>query len=373
MPFRPSLRSVWTLIILAVFCTGLYLWAENSRVKKRQPLYDEKLAAANLMERALRAYQESTAEKGIYEDTYDDPRLDAIIGQQFSLITTEMSVFETKLTSANPNFAAVAVQLLSEAGVRRGDLVAVGCTGSYPGLNTAVLCACEALGATPVTIASVGSSWWGASDPEFTWVDMEALLNKRGLVHSVPLAASLGGINDVAVGISQMGRDLMKDAIRRNGLTLIETATVPASIERRHHLFFDEAAGRPYKAYVNIGDGIASLGHAKNAILVHNGLNRRLPVQNYPARGLIHRFNSENVPVIHLYDVDALSREYGLGGPQVPLPPVGFGEVFMAERYNLRVSAIAAMLAITIIIVLVKLDARLFKLREAGVDPDTLM
>ena len=373
MPFRPSLRSVWTLIILAIFCTGLYIWAENSRVEKRQPFYEVKLQAANLMEHALRVYQESTAEKGIFEDSYDDPRLDAIIGQQFSLITTEMGVFESKLSSSNPNFAAVAVQLLCEAGVGKGDLVAVCCTGSFPGLNTAVLCACEALGATPVTIASVGSSWWGASDPEFTWVDMEALLNQHSIVHSVPLAASLGGINDVAVGSSQIGRDLMKDAIRRNGLKLIETATVPASIEQRHHLFVDEAAGRPYKAYVNIGDGIASLGHPKNAVLVHTGLNQRLPVKNYPARGLIHRFNSDNVPVIHLYDVETLSRDYGLGGPQVPLPPVGHGDVFLAERYDLRVSGFAAALAVIIIIVLVKLDARLFKLREAGVDPDTLM
>lgn len=373
MPFRPSLRSIWTLIILAAFCTGLYAWAENSRVKKRQPFYREKLAAANLMERCLRAYQDATAEKGIFEESYKDPRLDAIIGQQFSLITTETGIFEAKLVGANPNFAAVVVDLLGQAGVGKGDLVAVGYTGSNPGVNTAVLCACEALGATPVTIASVGTSWWGASNPEFTWVDMEALLNQRGLVHSLPLAASLGGINDLAVGLSQVGRQLMKDAVQRHDLTLIEAGSVPASIERRDHLYYEAAGGRPYKAYVNVGDGIASLGHLENAGLIRNGLNRRLPLQNYPARGLVHRFNSANVPVIHFYDIEALSREYGLGGPQVPLPPVGFGAVFMAERYNLRVAGIAAVLAIAAIVILVKLDARFFKLREAGVDPDTLM
>ena len=111
------------------------------------PFYEQKIAAANLMDRALRAYQETAAEKGVFEENYKDPRLDAIIGQQFSLITTDFSVFETKIIGANPNFAAVAVDLLTQAGVKRGDYVAVAFTGAHPGVNTAVLCACEALGA----------------------------------------------------------------------------------------------------------------------------------------------------------------------------------------------------------------------------------
>lgn len=373
MAYRPSLRSIWTLLILAVLCMGLYIWAENSRVKKQMPFYSEKLVAANLMDRALRAYQDATSELGVFREAYEDPRLDAIIGQQFSLITTEMSTFESKLIGANPNFAAIAVQLLGEAGVERGDVVAVSFTGSNPGANTAVLCACEALGVTPVTMTAVASSWWGATDPDFTWLDMESVLNKRQLVRSKPIAASLGGNEDKAVGLSQVGKQLMSEAISRNGLVYIHENTLPASIERRHHLYIEAADGRPYKAYINVGENIASLGHVANATLIKNGLNPRLPVKNYPARGLIHRFNSENVPVIHLFDIEALAREYGIGGPQVPLPTVGSGDVFWAERYSMRVAGIATALAVLVIVILVKLDSRLFKLREAGVDPDTLM
>jgi len=325
------------------------------------------------MERALRAYQEATAEKGVFTESYKDPRLDAVIGQQFSLITTEMGIFEAKLSSANPNFAAVAVDLLGQAGVGEGDLVAVGFSGSYPGVNTAVLCACEALGATPVTITAVGSSWWGANDPDFTWLDMEALLNKRELVHSRPVAASLGGLNDAAAGLSQVGRELIREAIRRNNLDFIEEKEISNSISKRFELFNAVAQDRQYKAYINVGGEAASLGHIENGELIGNGYHRRLPLQNYPARGVVHLFNSTDVPVVNFHDVEKLSRRYGLGGAQVPLPSIGRGQVFVAERYNLRVAGIAAAIAVLLIIVLVRLDSRLFKLREAGVDPDTLM
>jgi poly-gamma-glutamate system protein len=373
MPYRPSLRSVWTLITLAAVTYGLYLWCEHSRVAHRMPYFEQKVAAANLMDRALRAYQESSVEKGVFEENYRDPRLDAIIGQQFSLITTEFSVFETKIIGANPNFAAVAVDLLTQANVKKGDYVAVAFSGANPGVNTAVLCACEALGAIPVTITAVGASWWGASDPEFTWVDMEKLLNDRGIVHSKPIAGSYGGINDLAVGISQVGQDEMKAAIDRGKLTLVHETSIPASVARRYQLYQEASGGKSYAAYVNVGASVASLGHLENGRLIRNGYNRHLPLQNYPARGVVHLFNTDGVPIINFYDIAKLSRTYGLGEPSVPLPAVGEGDVFVAERYDLRVAGISAVLAIVLLVLLVWLDSRLFKLSDTGVDPDTLM
>jgi poly-gamma-glutamate system protein len=340
------------------------------------PYYNEKLEAAKLMDRALRVFEETQIVKGVFADTtstYADRRLDVVIGQQFSIITTDLGYFETKLASANPNFAAVAVDLLKQARVEKGDLIAVGFSGDYPGLNIAVLCACEVLGVTPVTITSIGSSWWGANDPEFTWPDMEKLLNNKGIVHSRPVAASLGGREDMAVGLSGVGVDLMTAAAKRNGLPLILEKNLPASIAQRYRSYQSSASGKRYKAYVNVGGGLASLGHQDNGKLIRSGFNGHLPVQNYPARGVVHLFNSDNVPVINLYDVSSLSREFGLGLPQDPLAAVGLGTVFVSERYDLRVATISAVLALIILLILVKLDSRLFKLREEGVDPDTLV
>lgn len=379
MPFKPSLRSIWTLIILAVVMYGLYGWCEFSRIERPMKYFDEKIAAAELMDRALTAYQGGavtvTEETDEEEETdiYGDPRLEAVIGQQFSVITTSIGNFDSKLIGANPNIAAVAVDLLKKADVQKGDLVAVGFTGSDPGVNTAVLCACEIIGATPVTITAVGSSWWGANSTEFTWLDMERTLNEEGLVHSKPIAASFGGARDLAFGLSKVGGDAIREAIRRNGLQLIEERNVPASVARRVEFYRQFAGSRTYKAYVNVGDGIASLGHEENGELIPTGYNKRLPIRNFPSRGVVHVMNSAGIPIINLFNIPQLSRTYGLGGPQVPLPPVGQGEVFATERYDLRVAAAAVLIAAVVIFILVKLDTRLYRLREAGVDPDTLM
>ncbi len=373
MAYRPSLRSNWTLVLLAVIYFGLYSWCENRRTMKRTDYFEEKQRAAELTNRALLLFREATADKSADSSVYGDERLDALIGQQFTSITTDFGIFETKLLGANPNFAGIAVQLLKDAGVRKGDMVAIGMTGSHPGVNTAVLCACEVLGATPVTIASVGASWWGANDPDFTWVDMEKLLNDRKIVNSKPIAASMGGVDDRATGLSTQGQDAIRLAITRTGLPIIFEQSLPASISARMRYFEQAAQGKKYRAYINIGGGIASLGHSENAELVPNGLSKSLPRKNYPSLGLIHRFDHAGTSVINFHDIELLGRQYGLGPAKVPLPEVGRGEIFETERYHLGVASLAATIALIILIVLVRLDAKLFRLRDAGVDPDTLM
>ncbi|MFH1011208.1 MAG: poly-gamma-glutamate system protein, partial [bacterium] len=165
--FRPSRRSIWTLIILCVVGFVLFQVVEHRRVIRRQPWYSEKIQAAEVAARGLETLKEERLQKGVFAREYEDPRLAAIIGQQFSLITTDDGLFEAKVMGANPNFAAVAVTLLKEADLQPGDLVAVGCTGSNPGINLAVYAACQVLHLRPLIITSVGSSWWGANDPDF--------------------------------------------------------------------------------------------------------------------------------------------------------------------------------------------------------------
>jgi poly-gamma-glutamate system protein len=137
MRYRPSLRSIWTLVILGIVCYGLYLWAEQSRVEHKMPYYDQKMQAAGLMDQALRVLAEYRAETDRSE-SFGDPRLDMLIGQQFTTITTDFAAFEDKIAGANPNFAALIVDFLEQVGVKAGDQVAVGFTGSHPGVNLAV-------------------------------------------------------------------------------------------------------------------------------------------------------------------------------------------------------------------------------------------
>ena len=370
--FRPSMRSIWTLLFLAVVSFGLFQVVNYFRILSRQPWYNEKIQAAELAVDGLEAFQRVQLEKGVFSHEYEDPRFSAIIGQQFSLITTDYGVFEMKVMGANPNFAAVAVDLFKQAGLKSGDVVAVGCTGSNPGVNLAVYAAAEMLGLRPLIITSIGSSWWGANDPDFTWLDMEAVLERDGLIHFHSIAASLGGGEDHARSLSDIGKDMMRRAAERNAIPLIEKS-LAASIQKRLELYEQAAKGEPIKAYVNIGGGLASLGHAENGQLIPSGYHRHLPLRNYPARGVIHHFAQRGVHIIHLSNITAVAGQYGLGPARVPLPVTGTGAVFEEERYDLRLAGMATVVILILLVVLIKMDARLFRLKEEGVDPDTLM
>lgn len=84
-----------------------------------------------------------------------------LLGVEYTPITTTLGAEEAKRLAQNPNFAAVAVELLAKSGVEPGDKVAVNLSASFPALNVAVLAAVDALKAEPVIVSSVGASTWG--------------------------------------------------------------------------------------------------------------------------------------------------------------------------------------------------------------------
>ena len=45
-------------------------------------------------------------EKGVFIDAINDPNQTALIGQEYTLVTTDRGYIEAKLSSTNPNFAA---------------------------------------------------------------------------------------------------------------------------------------------------------------------------------------------------------------------------------------------------------------------------
>ncbi len=371
--FRPSLKSIWTLIILAVVSYGLYLWAEHSRKLVRQADYEAKIEASQLMTRAIGILRDIRLQRGVRIDEINDPNLTALIGPQHSLITTDDGHLEDRITGLNPNVAAMVVALLKEAGLEAGDAVAVTVTGSNPGVNIAFYAALSVLQLEPVIISSVGSASWGATNPNFTWLDMENVLFDRGVFPFRSMAASLGGGNDNGMRLSQKGRKSLKDNINDNGVTLIEESTLRASIHTWMGLYSEQEPPVGYSTFINIGEGIASLGHPQNGDLIPDGYNPRIPAKNYPARGVMHRFSEMGNSIINICNISTLADRYYLPRAPVPTPPVGEGNIFATVRYNLTVTWIAVVILAVVLVVLVRLDADLFRMKEKGVDPDTLM
>jgi len=251
-----------------------------------------------------------------------------LLGREFSELTTSVGQLEAKRTTTNPNFAALAVRLLHEAGVRKGDAVAVGASSSFPGLIVAVLSACRAMGAHPLVISSLGASQWGANDPDFHWLDMWTCLRDRGLFPEPPIAVSLGGERDTGEDMPEEGRVRLRAAIGASGLPFIEQPDLVRNVERRMRLLEDAARGSQIKAFVNIGGAYANMGTDGEILHVKPGLARIRRLPPVERRGMLFAMAARGVPVIHLLFVRGLAGRFGLPWDPSPLPRPGQGELF---------------------------------------------
>ena len=343
-------KSNIVLIILSSLSLLAFIAVENSKVDVKQDWYNEKVEAAKLSQLAANYLKTYRLENGVFIDVINDPNQTALIGQEYTLVTTDRGYIDAKLSATNPNFAAVVVQLLKDAGLEENDNVAVGMTGSFPGLNISVLAALETLNMNPIVISSVGSSNFGANDPFFTWLDMENILNKSNIFHSRSVAASIGGGSDVGRGLSPEGRNLITNAIERNNIEFINEKHLEESISKRLELYDEHSKGQPIKAYINVGGGIASLGNTINGKLIPPGLTQFLPMRNFPVRGVIIQMGLEEIPIIHLLNINTLLAKYGLPASPVPLPEPGVGEIFIQKKYSVIVTSIATLILIIVII-----------------------
>ena len=201
--------SSWELLVLAGVSVGLFAILVGSKQTMKERDYDVKYQAARLTSDAFKAVRDFRQQAGLPIDVINDPNRTGLIGTQYSLITYGRGDQSDAMTATNPNFVAVVILLLRRAGVKTGDVVAVGLNGSLPALNIEVLAACKVLGATPVIISAVSSGMWGANDPRLTWLDIEALLNRNGILEFKSVAASLGGDGDIGRGLSPEGRALV--------------------------------------------------------------------------------------------------------------------------------------------------------------------
>jgi poly-gamma-glutamate system protein len=343
-------KSNIVLSLLFVLSLLALIAVENSKVDVKQEYYDQKLDAARLSQVASDCIKNYRLEKGVFIDAINDPNQTALIGQEYTLISTDRGYIDSKLSTTNPNFAAVIVQYLKEAGLEKGDYVAVGFTGSFPALNIAVLAAIETLNLKPIVITSVGSSNYGANDPYFTWLDMESVLYKSNVFHNKSVAASIGGGFDVGRGLSPEGRELIVKAIHRNDVEFIDEKHLDNSISRRMEIYEKHRDGQPIKAYINVGGGIASLGNTINGQLIPPGLTEYLPMRNFPVRGVIVQMGQKGIPVIHMLNVEQILTKYGLPTAPVPLPEPGDGGIFVEKKYSLVVTSIATIFLLVVVI-----------------------
>ncbi len=369
---RPRLRnpSNRLLIFLALFSILIFVLAEGTRQRKQAPYWELKIRAANLAQRAQDRIRQELDVMGIPIDYENDPNGSGLIGEQYTLVATDRGELRSKLICTNPNFAAIIVMMFEKSGLKQGDKIAVGLTGSFPGANIALFSACEVMGIEPVVITSIGASTWGANHPNLTWLDMERVLYESKLISYRSAAASLGGGTDNGRGLSLQGRTLLLDAIRRNGVELIfsgnlenlleASGSLRSNIDRRMEIYAEQSKGRQFAAYVNIGGGLASLGSSQNGKLIPSGVNLDLYRRNFPARGVLNLMAERKIPIIHLLRLPEIASDYGIPLEVIPRPAVGEDPIFFRDEYSISTSIIYAVILILFVVAAIRIDLRYY-------------
>lgn len=332
--WRPKGISIRAMTLVALLAIGAVAAVEHFKADIRQPYYPEKIEAARVAAEGMETIKRHKEELGEPIDTTLDPAETGMLGLPHTPVTTNAGGYFTKRTSLNPNFAAVVVEMLKDAGVKAGDSVAVGVSGSYPAINLCVYAACESLGVRPVVIASASSSEWGANNPDLLWLDMERILVERGVLGTRAVAASMGGVDDVARGLPEASRDMLRSAIARNSVEIfIEPEDYSESVRRRLEVYRDKAEG-PVAAYINVGGGASSAGRTIAKETFKQGLNTSPPRGADANTSVMAAFSAGGVPVIHLLHIIEIADEFGL--PRYPdvTPSPGDGGVFHRLSYN---------------------------------------
>jgi len=360
--FIPSVKSKYSLISLFIIAILLFYWVNNSRVYVKEKYFREKVEAAELMRKAEKVISDYRIEQKIFIDKVNDPNQTGLIGEKSTIITTDRGSLSAKLTSLNPNIAAVIVDMFKKANLKKGDKVVVSCTGSFPAVNIAVMSAAKVLGLKLTIISSVGASMFGMTDPDFTWLDAETLLNEKGIFPYKSIAASLGGGRDLGRGLNFTGRTLIKRSIKRNNVLLIHENSLEKNIKRKMALL-EKDTSNP-KLYINIGGGLSSLGNSINGKLVSPGYHRHLSIKNIPLKGTMFLFAEKGVPIIHLLNIPKIAEIYELPIAPDPLPKIGTGKIFVDTRYNVTFAGISLTILIILIFVIIFFDHQQLKLKE---------
>jgi poly-gamma-glutamate system protein len=295
-------------VTFIVAVTAWLVVQEYGQSRVPHKLHDEMLAAANRTEKAF-AVVDSVKRDGGYAFPPDSQLpWRALLGEEYTAMTTTLGSRVAKEVSTNPAWASVMVRLLSGAGVVEGDTVAVLISASFPALGVAALAAVYELGATPLIMSSLGASSYGANVRGSTWLDWESWIRYAGVMNIRSRLVTAGGEQDAALGLPEEGRAWLREAARRNGVEVKRYASLAEAIAARMNLL---DTGR-LRAVVNIGGGHASMGGCSHAASLPVGLWKDASICDCPDRGVLTRSAQQGVEVIHLLQIRKLASMYGL-------------------------------------------------------------
>lgn len=309
-------------LVLVVLCAGM---AVLGRREGKSEYYDTQVQAARQLAACFDAVKGYKEELGI-PMSGEDLHQTGMIGQSYTGITTTLGAPEAKRTTAWPDMAALCVRLLHEAGVRPGDTVGAGFSGSFPGMDLAVVAACESMGVELICIPSVGASTFGANDPELTFPEMMCRLHGDGLIQTWPAAVTMGGSDDIGADMDKTLAADIRLRLAELGLEPVELPDFEENLRWREELYREKG---PIDCFIAVGGNLTSLGRGEDSAAIGQGvLSLTKPPRLHQGSGLVQRYQADGIPVINLLNIKQLVADYDLPYDPVEWPETGQSAVY---------------------------------------------
>lgn len=308
------------------------------------------IKAAQIMEQAILTISAYCEQHAIQIDEVIDPNRTGLIGSEISPIATTLGNLEAKRTTTNPDFAAVIVQLLEQIGVSKGDTIAIGCSGSFPALMVASLAAAKAMEVHPIIIISMGSSSFGATNPDFNLLHSYEVLLQERIFDVKPAAISLGGDHDIGRDFDPIVRKKLIGQISHSGIPFIFEADLQKNVNQRMKIYRGDSEQRKIAAFINSGGSFANIGTSEMVLKLKPGFNEKMLIPSKEQRGMLFEMAARDIATIHLLYVRGLALKYGLPWDPIPLPKAGENELLLARSYgNFKFWLIAILYFLTLL------------------------
>jgi len=244
-----------------------------------------------------------------------DPLNTGIVGIEWSPLVSTQGILDAKQLSAHPVWVVQFRRWFAEVGLKPGDIVGIGSSGSFPGLLLAARVAAESMGLRVRAVGSLAASNHGATIPEFDLWEMEKVLVREANFSPAMVAITPGGDDDRALGFEGADRALLMarlDAIsKETGAPRVALPESRAeSLRLREELLLD--GGEPVALYINIGGHVTNFGTGREALATPRGLilPGDIAAPEKPA-SLVAASLARDVPVLNVLDLRGLLTQNG--------------------------------------------------------------
>lgn len=298
-------RRVLFLFLLTFLMAILWIKGGNSLSHEEQRLYYAVSAAESEL------WQLKGSLQKLNPDT--DKFKTGLIGLEWSPLSTTLGDLSAKRTACDPRWSIIVSRWLYRLNVKRGDSVVLLSSSSFPGMILNVLAALESHGVDTHMVLSLGSSTWGANDPEMSWPAIASHLRARGMLHTKEKFITFGGNGETGGGISEEGLSIMRKIANANKIPLVVKDSLDEMIKWKMQIINEI---KPL-AVINIGGGHAAMGSDDIVTGLEPGLH--LSENKMAGNGVIGMSLAAGYPVIHILNINQLSVASGIPYDSAPL------------------------------------------------------